>query len=138
MAIVEHAREQVNEQVASRRINGLFVKGQSGNPGGRPKKPAEQLALERITREQASVALERLVGPALKVLDKAMKGSDEALAVRAAVDVLDRTQGRAIQRVDANVTNIDEVRRPNLELLQAAARRLLAASAVDASERQQE
>ena len=111
----------------------LFKKGQSGNPAGRKPKPPEVRALERITREQASVALERLVGPALRVLERAMKSGDEALALRAAVDVVDRTQGKAIQRIDANVTN-NEVRRPTPELLEMAARRILALRAAEATD----
>lgn len=109
----------------------LFVKGQSGNPRGRPRKDAALRQLERVTREQAAAVLERLAGPALKVLERAMKGKDEALAVKAAVDILDRTQGKAIQKIDATLTNTDPVVTVSPEMLKLAAMRLLAANADD-------
>lgn len=37
-----------------------FTKGQSGNPGGRPRKSAEQLEIERLAREHGPNAIKRL------------------------------------------------------------------------------
>jgi len=90
--------------------------------------------MERVTREQATVVLEKLAGPALRVLQKALAGKDQQLAVRAAVDVLDRTQGKALQKIDASITANETATTVDVAMLRAAALKLLAAQAVDAQE----
>jgi hypothetical protein len=123
------------EQPPNRRA--LFKPGQSGNPKGRPPKSQALRELERVTREQAAVVLEKLAGPALKVLQKAINGKDQQLAVKAAIDVLDRTQGKAVQKIDAAITGPEVVTTVTPELLRAAAMRLLASQATDAVEAQE-
>lgn len=109
----------------------LFKPGQCGNPNGRPRKSPALREMERVTREQATVVLEKLAGPALRVLQQALAGRDRALAVRCAIDVLDRTQGKAIQRIDATMSGGETTTIVTVEQLQAAARRLLATQATD-------
>lgn len=125
------------ENVAQSAVDGRKAhQFKPGNPGGpgRPRKSQAVRELERVSREQATAVLEKLAGPALRVLQKALAGKDTALAVRAAIDVLDRTQGRAVQRVDANISESPAAVNVSPEMLKLAAQRLLAASAEDASE----
>jgi len=126
--------ETGTEQETSRAKANLFRPGVSGNPNGRPRKPPEVRAVELATRQSLDAHLEKRLGNALKVLDNALKSADDVLALRAAVDVFDRVGGRAVQKVEQTITNIDEVRRPDLQQLRLAAQRLLAASATDAHE----
>lgn len=65
-----------------------FVKGQSGNPGGRPKGEAK-------VREAAQAA-----GPkALAVLVDALKDDDARVRIKAAEILLDRGFGRPAQAI---------------------------------------
>jgi hypothetical protein len=121
--------ENVAESPAKRLAPYQFKPGNPGGPGRPAKSPATR-NMERMTRAQAQAALEGLVGPALKVLHRALKSKDEALALRAAVDVFDRTQGKALQRVEGTITN-ETVIQATPEMLKLAAQRLLAASATD-------
>ena len=78
-----------------------FVKGQSGNPSGRPKTTVGGKTLTEMAREHTDKALGALVG----VID-----DDEAphsAKVSAASTLLDRGWGRAPQAVvvDANITD---------------------------------
>lgn len=66
-----------------------FVKGQSGNPGGRPKVVAEVRELARSYTEQAIVSLAQI----------ATTGESEAARVSAAVALLDRGWGKAAQAI---------------------------------------
>lgn len=73
-----------------------FVKGQSGNPGGRPK---SENPLREAARQYTTAALKTLV--------EVMKNKKAASAARvtAAVAVLDRAYGKPAQQVD--LTNSD-------------------------------
>lgn len=68
---------------------GTFKKGQSGNPGGRPKECAEVKAL---AREYGAEAVEKLVA--------LMRGEDERVAKAAADSLLDRGYGKPGQAVE--------------------------------------
>lgn len=65
-----------------------FVKGKSGNPGGRPKEEAEVV---RLARENSVMALETLV--------RFAQSEDPKAAIPAANSILDRALGRPKQAV---------------------------------------
>jgi Family of unknown function (DUF5681) len=75
---------------------GQFQKGQSGNPGGRPKMPDELKA-----------AMQGLADTAVKVLKDAMNGDDPRARILAANAVLDRGYGKPAQTVNAKFENVD-------------------------------
>lgn len=68
-----------------------FQKGQSGNPGGRPKECAE---VKELAREFGPEAISKLV--------ELMRGDDARVAKAAADSLLDRAYGKAAQTVDMN------------------------------------
>ena len=72
-----------------------FEKGQSGNPGGRPKVVAE---IRQLARERGPEAIAALV----KVMTK---GKSEAARVAAANALLDRGWGRPKQSDESEVTH---------------------------------
>lgn len=67
---------------------GRFVKGQSGNPGGRPK---TELAVRELARAHTEVAIKTLV--------KALKAKTESVRVSAAEALLSRGWGKPPQPV---------------------------------------
>ena len=73
--------------------NGRFQKGESGNPGGRPKLPAE---MREMFRAKAPEAFE--------VLSRHLQSPDAKVAIAAATQILDRAYGRPVQSIDANIT----------------------------------
>ena len=75
-----------------------FQKGVSGNPGGRPKLPAE---MREMFRAKAPEAFE--------VLSRHLQSPDAKVAIAAATQILDRAYGRPVQSIDANI-NDDPVR----------------------------
>jgi hypothetical protein len=67
-----------------------FQKGESGNPGGRPKMP-----------EELKAAMRGLADTAVKVLEDAMASKDERARILAANTVQDRGYGKATQPIIA-------------------------------------
>ena len=72
-----------------------FRKGQSGNPAGRPKKSREIIDLERLCRDHAAEAVERLV--------TLMESCNEAVSLQACRILLERGYGRPRQAIEAKV-----------------------------------
>ena len=83
-----------------------WVKGQSGNPGGRPKMP-----------EDLKRAMQGLAEDASKVLQEAMQSDDLRARILAAGHVLDRGYGKPTQVVD--LTTKTDVGALHLEALKA-------------------
>jgi hypothetical protein len=79
--------------MSRRTTNGRFQKGESGNPGGRPKLPAE---MREMFQAKAPEAFE--------VLRKHLHASDPRVSVSAATQILDRAYGRPAQTIDANIS----------------------------------
>jgi len=77
-----------------------WAKGQSGNPGGRPRKSEEQQRFERRCREWAELF-------ALDKLKKAADSDKPSEAIAAIKEILDRGFGKAeaISYVEASVTD---------------------------------
>ena len=84
--------------MASRADKGRFAPGVSGNPGGRPKLPAE---IKEMFQAKGPEALE--------VLTRCLQSGDDRVAMMAAQAILDRGYGRPTQSIDANI-NDDPVR----------------------------
>jgi hypothetical protein len=83
-----------------------FKRGQSGNPGGRPKAaPFSQACLELLTAPVPGDRERRTHAQALAamLMDKALKGD-----VRAAVELVDRAEGRPRQSVAVENTALVE------------------------------
>src|SRR5262249_7737531 len=76
------------------KIGRPFVKGQSGNPGGRPKEIAE---VKELARQHVPAAIE-----ALASIMNNTKASDAA-RVSAASALLDRAYGKPQQHIDAEI-----------------------------------
>lgn len=72
-----------------------FKKGQSGNPGGRPRELKEIQELARKSAPAAIAALAKI----------AEKGESEAARVSAATALLDRAYGKPVQQIDANIND---------------------------------
>lgn len=68
-----------------------FVKGQSGNPGGRPPKTDEERTLEQLCRDKTL--------DALSVLTTIMNSSasNERNRITAAMAIIERGHGKAVQ-----------------------------------------
>jgi hypothetical protein len=69
------------------------------------------------------------------VVEKSLRSKDEALALRAALEVLDRGIGKAMQRIEGTFTSGEPTTQVTPEMLRLAATRLLAASATDIESR---
>ena len=73
---------------------GGFQRGRSGNPGGRPKLPAD---IREAFKAKAPEALE--------VLTRCLQSDDERVAMMAAQAILDRGYGKPTQSIDANIND---------------------------------
>ena len=74
---------QTENGTLARDIDGKFAKGQSGNPSGRAKMPAEIRGILSSNSEKA-----------VKVIVKFLDDSDPRVALRAAETLLDRSYGK--------------------------------------------
>src|SRR5262245_57806464 len=77
--------------MANRTGNGRFAPGASGNPGGRPKLPAE---MREIFQSKGLEAAEILV--------KHLHASEPMVSVAAAREMLDRAYGKATQQINVD------------------------------------
>jgi hypothetical protein len=91
---------------------GTWVKGQSGNPAGRPALPAE-------FREQ----IRRHTPAAIAVLVDALKDPDARVRVAAAKELLDRGHGRPAAEVTLRQETIDLAQSHLQALLEYAGKR---------------
>jgi hypothetical protein len=85
--------EEERSRMANHTGKGCFKKGESGNPGGRPKLPAEMREMFQANAPEA-----------FEVLCKHLHANDPKVSVTAAKEILDRAYGRPLQSIDANVT----------------------------------
>jgi hypothetical protein len=83
-----------------------FAKGQSGNPGGRPKMP-----------EDLKEAMRGLADKAVEVLREAMECDDPRVRVMAATAALDRGYGKPAQTVNAKIDSAVDLGLAHLEAL---------------------
>lgn len=70
----------------------LFEKGQSGNPGGRPK---EAIRFSELAKEHSERALQILID--------ALESSNEKIRITAASMILDRAYGKPMQEISGNM-----------------------------------
>jgi len=99
---------------------GGFVKGRSGNPGGRPRNAIADLSAE--ARKYAGLALETIV----QICEKAKSERDRLTAAR---ELLDRGFGRPIQAVDMIMIG-KKLSELSMEELTALNSRLISSGAV--------
>ena len=85
MMRTENRRKETGRKAPS----SAWKRGQSGNPGGRPKVSAE---IRDLARDHGAQAIERLVA--------LMHSKNENVAVRAAEALLDRGYGRPMQGME--------------------------------------
>ena len=81
---------------------GGFSKGQSGNPGGRRKKTAEDIQIQQLARQHGTTAINALV----KI---ATKGKSESARITAAIALLDRGFGKPTQPVESDTNLVSYV-----------------------------
>jgi hypothetical protein len=78
--------------MSRRTPNGRFQTGESGNPAGRPKLPAD---IREAFKARAPEALE--------VLTRCLASDDDRIAIMAAQAILDRGYGKPTQSINANI-----------------------------------
>ena len=93
----------------ARNKSGHFIKGESGNPVGRPVVPQEQKDIRLMALKYADDALQVLV----KVLP--MVDSQPASAISAAKELLDRGFGKSTQHTTAEIKVTHHDARDRLE-----------------------
>ena len=77
--------------MANRTGNGRFASGVSGNPGGRPKLPAEMREIFQSRGQEAA-----------EILVKHLRASDPRVSVAAAREILDRAYGKPVQSINVD------------------------------------
>jgi Family of unknown function (DUF5681) len=110
-----------------------FKKGQSGNPGGKPKRFAElppeakAEAIQAIHDVKAAAKAES--ADAIKTLKTVMNNESAPSAARvgAAIAILDRGWGKPTQAVEANVNIFDQMTDDEQRIMLAALAALKAA-----------
>lgn len=100
----------------SRIVGRPFPKGQSGNPGGRPKESRDVIELARSHTTDA-----------IKTLVAAMNCAPWGARIAAAIAILDRGWGRPTQAVEANVSFFDQMTDDEQKTMLAALAALKAA-----------
>jgi Family of unknown function (DUF5681) len=111
--------ESTPKQMRSRKApSSAWKRGQSGNPGGRPKVVAE---IRELARQHGHEAIQRLVA--------LMHSSNEGVAVRAAEALLDRGYGRPLQGLELNSVDATS-QRWHVELVPTPTRESLPANGV--------
>ena len=95
-----HMGAVANVTPHNRTSSGKFVKGMSGNPGGRPSQPQEfRELLEKHSTTALQKVIEILQDPKTQAKDK----------IRAAEIILDRTFGRPVQQnINDNINHAME------------------------------
>jgi hypothetical protein len=88
-----------------------FVKGHSGNPGGKPKLEA---GVRELARKYTRKAINTLIG----ILDDPK--ANAAARSFAANSLLDRGYGKPTQHIETNVTILDSLSETELRALAAA------------------
>lgn len=73
----------------------MFVKGKTGNPGGRPKRTAEELQRWKAASEKNLAILEN-------IRDNSCKDTDRLRAIEI---IEERTYGRPVQAIEASIEN---------------------------------
>lgn len=73
-----------------------FKKGVSGNPGGRPKRSGQELDLINACKSKSSEALDTLID--------IMKNGGERNRITAAIAIIERGYGKAVQPTDMNLS----------------------------------
>lgn len=87
-----------------------FVKGQSGNPGGRAKVTVNGMTLTEMARAHTEKALKALV----EVVSN--KGAPESARISAATALLDRGWGRPAQAVELTGADGGPIQTQNLDV----------------------
>mgnify|MGYP001569449425 CR=1 FL=1 len=96
-------------QVTTKRGKGKpFPKGVTGNPGGRPKRTAEEMDLIAACKERTPEAL--------KVIEGLMVGAaSDSVRLNSAIYIIDRAYGKATQFIDAKITTMSDMEDSELD-----------------------